>query len=184
VTELTDIDSAAVMRRDPVDNVVEAVDQINGVEFSNLSIDITLSWIEEQHRFRAPSILIQSALDWLISPGMACTLAPYYEDYQPKVSGIEIYSDSDLNDEFISGKDLSGVFTTNEISGDSGNLYHANESSSVLSARKYSLTPAWQEGELVTKPVTPKSHTFTILIAMDDGRVFEKRAPVVLISGI
>jgi len=74
-TELTAIESVSVVRRNPIDGSVEAVDQISGSEFSNLSIEFSMSWIEEQHRFRAPSTIIQSAFNWLISPSMACSLA-------------------------------------------------------------------------------------------------------------
>jgi len=183
-TELTGIDSVAVFRRNSVDGVEQAIDQINGTEFSNLSIKITLSWIEEQHRFRATNTIIQSALNWFISPSMACSLAPYYEEFQPKVSKIELFSDSDLSDEFIAGEDLSSVFTTTEISGVSGNLVEATEDGTLVPARKYSLSPAWKDGRLIVEPLIPKTHGFSILVTLDDGRVFEKQAPVVLISGI
>jgi len=183
-TELTGIDSVSVIRRASVDGVEQAVDQINGTEFSNLSIEISLSWTEEQHRFRANNTIIQSALNWFISPSVACSLVPYYEEYQPGVSNIEILSDSDLSDELIAGQDLSRFFTTTEISGDSGNLVEANENFALLSARQYSLTPAWKNGRLIVEPTVPKTHVFSILFTLSDGRVFEKQTPAVLISGI
>lgn len=184
VTELTSIESASVLKRDPISSVLEAIDQFNGTEFSNLIIEVELSWIEEQHRFRAPSTFIQSLLNWFISPVMACSLTPYYEDYQPAVTSIEIYSDSDLNGNFIAGSNLAKVFAATGVMSGNSTLLTASENGGLLSVRKYSLGAAWLDGVLATTPVTPNVHIFTIMITLDDGRAFEIRTPEVLLSGV
>ncbi len=183
-TEITGIESASVFKRSTNSNVVEAVDQFNGTEFSNLIIEIKLSWIEEQHRFRATNTFIQSFLDWFISPVMACTLAPYYEDYQPAVSSLQIFSDSDVNENYAAGSDLAQLFSANGMMGESTSLLEATNNGTLASARTYSLEPAWVGGELATAPTTPNEHIFTIMISLEDGSTFEIRTPEVLLSGI
>jgi len=182
--EITGVKSASVFKRNSDGTVAETVDQVSGVEFSNLSIDIDLSWIEEQHRFREPNTFIQSALAWFVAPAMACSFPPYFENFQPGVSNIEVYSDSDINDEILAGTDLSALFTTSQLSYDSdSNLTEASENGSLLSARSYSLYPASTSELFSATSVTPEVHTFTIFLALDDGRTFEIQTPAVLISG-
>ncbi|MFK8078180.1 MAG: hypothetical protein AB8B84_16490 [Granulosicoccus sp.] len=184
VVEITDIESALPLKRNTSENTLEAIDQVTGTDFSNLLVDIQLSWNEEQHRFRAPSTFIQSALDWLIAPAYACTLQPYYIDYQPVVTSIQIYSDADFNGEYIAGYDLSPLFTTSLVN-NAGyeSLSEAQGNGKVLSERTYSLYPARIEGNLVAIPTTPTIHSFTILLALDDGRVHEFRTSSFLLSG-
>ena len=184
VTEITGIKSASVFKRNSNSSVIEAVDQFNGAEFSNLIIEIELSWIEEQHRFRAPATFNQSLLSWFISPAVACTLAPYYEDFQPAVTSVEVYSDNDLNGDFVAGSDLTNVFAATGMMGGNSTLLEAAENNGLLSARSYSLQSEWQDGVLATTPVIPKAHIFTIMITLDNGRAFEIRTPDVLLSGV
>lgn len=198
--EITGIESTSLFRRVPVSNtpdsnfpdsatpdsaVLEAVDQTSGTEFSNLVIDLRLSWIEEQHRFRAPSTFIQSMLDWFVSPAIACSLAPLNDDYQPAVSRIDIYSDSDFNDDFPAGSNLTEVFRAiGEL--DENNFAFAGgaDNDTFRSARNYRVEPLWRDGVLATTPVTPSMHIFTILITLDDGRAFEVRSDEILISAV
>lgn len=184
VTEITGIKSASVLKRNSTTGVSEAVDQFNGTEFSNLSIEIVSSWVAEQHRFSAPTTLIQSLSNWLISPAMACTLAPYYEEYQPGISNISIYSDNDFNTDLVAGLDLSAAFAAIGLMGSSGSLIDASKNSSLLSAREYSLQPAWQDDILVATPATPNIHVFTVTITLSDGHAYSIRTPEVLLSGI
>lgn len=183
-TEITGIESAIILKRSANSNVIEAVDQFNGTEFSNLIIDIELSWIDEQHRFRESNTFIQSFLDWIISPSMACTLPPYYEDYQPALSSLQIFSDSDLNENYLAGSDLSALFAARGMMGESNSLLEATNSGSLASSKAYSLEPAWIGGELATGPMTPNEHIFTIMISLGDGSTFEIKTPEVLLSGI
>lgn len=183
-TEITGIESASVLKRSANSNVIEAVDQFNGTEFSNLIIDVELSWTEEQHRFRENNTFIQSFLGWFISPVMACSLAPYYEDYQPAVSSLQVFSDTDVNDDYLAGSDLSELFAANAMMGDSNSLLEASNNGTLLSAKTYTLEPAWIGGELISAPTTPNEHRFTIVISLLDGSTFEGTTPEVLLSGI
>jgi hypothetical protein len=115
---------------------------------------------------------------------MACTLAPQYEEYQPTVSNINIYSDSDFNSRFVAGTDLSSIFkATGQMNGN-GSLIDAAQNGTSLSAREYSLGPAWIDEALVETPITPNSHVFTITITLDDGRAYTIRTPEVLLTGV
>ncbi len=164
---------------------LEVVNQTEGSAFSNLVVDVQLSWIEEQHRFRAPSTFIQSMLDWFVPPVMACTLVPFFDDYQPAVSRIDISSDSDFNDDYPAGSNLAGIFrAAGSLEDNNRSLLEAAEGGTFRSARRYQLEPVWVDGVLATTPVTPRLHTFTILITLDDGRAFEVRSDEILISGI
>ena len=183
-TEITGIESASILKRSANSNVIEAVDQFNGTEFSNLIINIELSWIDEQHRFRENNTFIQSLLDWFVSPAMACTLVPYYEDYQPAVSSLQIFSDSDVNENYPTGSDLSELFAAGGMMGESNSLFEATNSGSLASSKAYSLEPTRIGGELVTAPMTPNEHIFTIMISLEDGSAFEIKTPEVLLSGI
>ncbi len=183
-TEIVGIESASVLKRNTVTNALEAVDQINGTEYSNLIVDLKLSWVEEQHRLGSTNTFIQSFLNWLIPPAMACSLAPYYEDYQPAVSTLQIISDSDFNEIYTAGSDLTQLFIANGMMGESDSLFEANSNGALASARTYSLQPAWINGELAAIPTTPTEHIFTIMISLDDGSAFEFRTPAVLLSGI
>lgn len=181
--EITGIESASVFKRNDNSNVLEAVDQSNGTEFSNLIVGIELSWNEEEHRFRATNTFLQSFLDWFIAPVMACSLAPYYEEYQPDVSNLQIFSDSDINADYVAGADLTRLFTATDAMSGSNLLVEDADGGSIESARSYLLEPAWMGGELTTIPTTPSQHIFTIIISLDDGRAFETRTPEVLLSG-
>ncbi len=183
-TEIVGIESASVFKRSAMTSTLEAVDQTNGTEFSNLIIEINLSWIEEQHRLGSTNTLIQSFLNWLVPPVMACSLVPYYEDYQPAVSNIQIISDNDINENYTAGTDLTPLFATSGMMGESGSLFEANNNQTLASARTYSLEPAWIDGVLATIPTTPNQHIFTLMISLEDGRAFEIRTPAVLLSGI
>lgn len=184
VIEITDIESALALKRNTSDNTLEAIDQFAGSDFSNLLIDIQLSWNEEQHRFRAPSTFLQSALAWLIPSAYACTLQPYYTDYQPVVTSIQIYSDTDFNENYIAGSDLSPIFTTSLVNNAGlDSLSAAQGNGALLSERAHSIYPARIEGNLAAIPTIPAVHTFTILLALDNGRVHEFRTSSFLLSG-
>jgi len=183
-TESTGIESALIIKRSANSNVIEAVDQFNGTEFSNLIIEIELSWIDEQHRFRENNTFFQPFLDWFTSPVMACTLAPYYEDYQPAVFSLQIFSNSDVNENYPSGSDLSVLFAASGMMGESNSLLEATNNGSLASSKAYSLEPAWIDGELATAPMTPNEHIFTIIISLEDGSTFEIKTPELLLSGI
>lgn len=182
-TEITGIGSISVFKRNTNASTIEAIDQFTGTEFSNLIIELNLSWVEEQHRFRQTNTFMQSFLDWFVSPVMACSLAPYYEEYQPGVSSIQVFSDSDFNQDYTAGTDLTSLFAAAEMMGASNSLLDANDNNSLLSARTYSLEPVWLDGELVTRPTTPSSHIFTIMISLSDGSAYEIRTPELLLSG-
>lgn len=183
VTELTGIESASVLKYNANTGVSESVDQLSGTEFSNLSIEVELSWVAEQHRFRAPNTFIQSLLNWFIPPAMACSLAPFHEDYQPVVVDISIHSDNDLNADFVAGTNLSTVFEAADLMTASNSLQEASDLGNLLSARVYSLRPTWQNGALTTTPTTPSTHVFTITVTMNDGRAYSMRTPEFLLSG-
>lgn len=185
VVEITDIKSATPLKRNTSENTQQAIDQIAGSDFSNLVIDIQLSWNEEQHRFRAPSTFIHSALGWLIPSAYACTLQPYRTDYQPVVTRLQVYSDADFNENYIAGTDLSALFTTSLInSAGIDSLSAAKGNGELLSERSHSLFPARTEGNLAAIPSIPKIHTFTILLGLNNGRIHEFRTSSFLISGI
>lgn len=181
--EITGIEATSVFRQSDNSNVLEAVDQFNGTEFSNLIVRIELSWSEEQHRFREANTFLQSFLNSLVKPVMACTLPPYYEEYQPVVSDLQIYSDSDLSADYTAGSDLSQLFIASGSIGDSTSLSESSEVGSIVSARSYSLRPRWVGGNLVTNPTTPSQHIFTIMISLADGRSFEIRTTEVVLLG-
>jgi len=182
--EITGIESASIFKLSEESNALEAVDQFNGTEFSNLIIEIDLSWIDEQHRLNTTNTIIQSFLDWFLSPTMACSLIPYYEEYQPAVSDLQIYSDNDFNADYIAGSDLTQLFTATDSTSGS-NLFVDNANGiSILSARSYTLQSVWMGRELATIPTTPRVHVFTINVSLEDGRAFEIRTPAVLLSGI
>lgn len=183
VTQITGIEAASVFTRNSSSNALEAIDQFNGSEFSNLVINLNLSWIEEQHRFRTPNTTTQSWLDWFVAPAMACSLVPFEDYYEPSVSRIEIYSDGDLNNDFLAGSNLAGAFTDPSVISDNMTLFDASENGVLLSNRLYSLVPAWSNGALAAAPETPAIHIFTIMVALSDGHTFEIRTPEVLISG-
>ena len=183
VTEITGIESVAVYKRIPDSGAFESVDQFNGSEFSNLIIEIQSSWSAEQHRLSAPTTTVTSFLDWLIPPAMACTLLPHYEEYQPTVSNISIYSDSDFNSRFVAGTNLSSIFKATGLIHGNGSLIDDTVNGTVVSAREYSLGPAWIDGALVEAPATPSSHVFTITITLNDGRAYTIRTPEVLLTG-
>jgi len=65
-----------------------------------------------------------------------------------------------------------------------GNLVEASYNDELVSARNYSLRPAWRDGALNATPNTPGVHTFTVLITLDDGKAFDIRTSPVLITGI
>ena len=183
-TEITGINSATAFNRISTSGATAVVDQVNGTEFSNLIIELDLSWIEEVHRFRETNTFNTSLLDWFISPASACSLAPFYDDYQPAVTGIQIFSDSDFNALYTTGTDLTPLFSATGLMGDSTSISKANINGTLLSSRAYLLEPAWVDGELVAIPSTPQQHIFTIMITLTDGQAFEIRTPEVLISGI
>lgn len=185
VVEITDIKSVTPLKRNTSENTLEAIDQVAGSDFSNLVIDIQLSWNEEQHRFRAPSTFIFSALGWLIPSAYACTLQPYRTDYQPVVTSLQIYSDADFNDNYIAGSDLSPLFTTSLINSagiDSLSAAHGN--GELLSKRSHSLIPARTEGNLAAIPSVPNVHTFTFMLGLNNGHIHEFRTSSFLLSGI
>lgn len=184
VTEITGIESTSILRKNPNSDTLSAVDQSSGVEFSNLVIQIDLSWIEEEHRFRAPNTFIESMLGWFVSPVLACSLAPYYEAYQPTVTNIEIYSDSDISEALIAGSNLAPIFNINGITDESNTSINGFEENEFVSARSYLIEPAYTDGELVVIPTTPNRHIFTIMIMLNDGRALEIRTPVVQLSAV
>lgn len=181
--EITGIKSTSIQRQVPNSTVVEAVDQVSGTEFSNMEIVLELSWIAEQHRFRTQNTFIQSFLDWFIPPAYACSLPDYYEEFEPAVNSVEIYSDSDFNPELVAGSDLSEVFQITGLISEAVEFPAAQADGRLLSAKQYSLQAAWINGELSSVPVTPKVHAFTLLVTLDDGRAFEVRTAEVLLDG-
>lgn len=185
VVEITGIASASVYKRNASENTLQAVDPFTGTEYSNISIDLQVSWSEEQYRFRAPSTLIQSALDWFIPSANACSLLPYYTAYQPAVTSIQIYSDADFNEDYLAGTDLSPLFNTSRInSANVSSLFEARGNTDILSSRSHTLIAARTEGILAAIPATPTIHTLTIMMSLDDGRVYEFRTTSFLLSGV
>lgn len=182
ITEITGIDAASILQRNPDTQGLEAIDQFTGTNFSNLVIEVDLSWTAEEHRFRATNTFIMSMLDWFIPPAHACSLAPFYEDFEPRVSSVEIFSDSDLNQAFPAGSDLSTVFklTPAPVITD-GAIYSAIEAD-PLSSRAYTFTPALTNDALVAIPDTGVAHIFTIMLNLADGRTFEIRTNEVRIN--
>lgn len=161
-----------------------AVDQNIGTAFSNLSISIDLSWIEEEHRFRATNTFLYSLLGWFLSPAVACSLPGYYEEYTSQVKTIGIFSDNDFNSEFIAGTDLATLFSVEDAFEISASLATVNDNNSLRAARSYLLRPTWLNGQLVSLPVVPNSHIFTVSVTLNDGRRFELRTSEFLIAGI
>lgn len=181
--EITGIDTIAVVKRIPESGVIEAVNEFNGSEFSNLSIELVLSWEAQEHRFRAPSTFIQSLLDWLAPAAHACTLVPPYDDYQPAVVGISVLSDTEFNADYPAGSDLAPLFTAQGLMSGNNTLSEASESEGLRSATAYALQAAMADGVLAASPVTPATHVFTLLIMLDDGRMYEVQTAAVLLSG-
>ena len=184
VIEITGIESASVYTRAADTGTLVATDQANGTDFSNLVIQVDMSWIEEQHRFRAPSTFLQSLSDWFISPAMACSMPPYHEDYQPAVISIEIHSDSDLNADYLAGEELNEILTITGVSHHDNMSEELADSADPLSARRYWLQAEQQDGEAAVIPDTPSTHIFTVMVSLEDGRVFEIRTPAILLSGV
>jgi len=182
--ELTGLKSATVFQRTADSTELVAIDPTIGTDFSNLQIDLEFSWIAEQQRFRAPSTFLQSALTWIISPAMACTLSPFTENYEPAINSIEVFSEADFNDSFTAGTNLASVFAANGFTGESSTLLEASNSNNLLSSRSYSLTPSYSVDELVAIPALPRTHIFTVIVTLDNGQAFETRTTEVLLSGI
>lgn len=184
--EITGVKSISLLARLSESSGPDQLDQLGQFDsggFSNLVIDLQLSWIEEQHRFRAPNTFIQSMLDWFVPAAMACSFVPYYERYQPAVSSIDIYSDSDFNGEFPAGSNLALIFSDAEATDDNNwTLFEAAENDALRPARSYRLEPAMLDGNLVGAPLTPSMHVFTILVTLDDGQAFEIRSEEVLFN--
>ncbi len=129
-------------------------------------------------------MIIQSMLDWFVSPALACSLPPYYETFTPEVTSIEIYSDGDLNETYVAGSNLANVFAAPDAINNNGSLASAADSNGLMSARSYALEPLWLDGALATTPITPRRHIFTILLTLADGRTFEVRTQDILLSTI
>lgn len=182
--EITGVDAVALFKRNSERDGLRAVDENNGTEFSNLVIDVDLAWTEEQHRFRATNTFIYSLLNWFVSPAVACTFPPYYEEFTPAVSNISIHSDTDINENYIAGSDLISLFSVIGVSGENNNLTQTPEDGVFFSAKSYFIEPAYIDGLLVTTPVTPADHVFTVIITLDDGKAFEVRFPEVPLTGV
>jgi hypothetical protein len=184
VTEITGIESSSAFKQIPDTGALESVDQTNGTEFSNLIIELETSWIAEQHRLDAPSTIIQSFLNWIIPSALACSLIPPYEEFQPTVTSINIFSDSDFNADLTAGSDLSVAFEITELAQE-GDSFHTLPNSEILaSARAYSLRALWEGDALVATPITPENHVFTITLTLADGRAYTIRTAELLLSGV
>lgn len=180
--EITGIEVTDAYRRSPDNGVLEAVNQIDGVEFSNLVLTTRFLWVEEQHRYQSPNTFIQSLLDKLVAPAQACSLAVVRDSYEPVISDIKIYSDTDFSAEHTAGDDLSTLF---KISGGIGDLSLGNSvaiSPQMINERSLSLEALWVDGLLPVVPITPRTHRFTLMIVLEDGRAFETQVSEVLLS--
>jgi len=182
-TEITGIESVAAFRLDPSTGALGAIDQFNGSELSNLTIELSFSWIDEEHRFRAPNTFVTSFLDWLMPTAVACSLAPAGDDFKSIIKSINIYSDIDLTDELTAGQELNGLFAATGMMQESKTLFEAIESDSLISAKNYSLRKARLGAIVDPMVISPGTHVFTISITLDDGQSFEVRTPEFLVSG-
>jgi len=176
--ELSGIESILVRdRTQTTNNDAESIE----VSESNLFIDINLSHTEEPRYYASSGSAPSSIVDWFIKPAMACSPLHFEDEFTPLVTSVTIHSDSDFNESFIAGSDLSSLFkeSYNSIIYDS--LSEANIGE-LNSARNYRLEPIWLTAEQSSQPVTPRAHIFTISVTLNDGRSFEMRTQAINIT--
>jgi len=181
--EITGIKSVSLTTISLSNQELNNFEPLEVTDFSNLQILLEMSWIEEQHRLSAPSTIIQSMVNWFISPAAACSLVPRYEEFQPKIVSIEIYSETDFNETLIAGSNLAEFFHFTPLDLFEDRSVSAPSENSISTARSYRINPAWKNGTLIASPDTPKTHVFNITVILDNGHIYEARSPEFLISG-
>lgn len=97
---------------------------------------------------------------------------------------IEIHSDTGLNAVYLAGEELNEILTVTGVSHQDDTSEQLADSADPLSARRYWLQAERQEGEVAVVPNTPSTHIFTVMVSLEDGRVFEIRTPAILLSGV
>jgi len=110
-----------------------------------------------------------------------------YNDFEPAVNGLEIYSDRDFGTNYPAGSELSELFRVIPIRIESsdfpGEYSDSTEDGRFFSAHAYDLGAPLGDSEFVPNQDLAGTHIFTVFVMLSDGRTFESRSQASLLLG-